>query len=568
MIPHIISLSMLILLSLPPAGAITPANGQDKAAGKEVVQPANTQSPVTLDGKRLFMVRERVFSFSPADRARTISEKLDKLLKDHLFRTDSIVTADAEATTDIVSGDMIIMSVTDRDAVAEGKTRQETAEEYARQIRTAIEQRNREYSLNSILLGALYAFIATAVLIALLLVFRRAFPKLYAKIDSWRGTRIRSIKIQSFEIMHADRIAAMIIGVARGGRVLITIALFYFYIPLVFSFFPWTRGFASKLFNYISTPLATIGNAVVDYLPNIFFIAVIAVVTHFVINFSRLFFSEVGKGSITLPGFYADWAEPTFKIIRFLIIAFAIIVAFPYFPGSDSPAFKGVSIFFGVLFSLGSTSAVANIVAGVILTYTRAFKIGDRVKIADTVGDVTDKTLLVTRVRTIKNVDITIPNAMVLGSHITNFSSSAKEYGLILHTSVTIGYDAPWRKVHELLISAAGATEHILGLPAPFVLQTALDDFYVTYELNAYTDQPHQMVKIYSELHQNIQDKFNESGVEIMSPHYSQIRDGNRTTIPESYLPEGYVPPAIRILRTGDSAGRGVKKQNSDKDGQ
>lgn len=568
MILRVYSLFMFILLAFPLTGAISLTAGQENAAARGVVQSVNSQYPVTLGGKQLFMVRERVFSFSPADRARTISEKLDKLLKDPLFRAESIVTADNESTTDIVAGDMIIMSVTDRDAMAEGKPRQDTAQEYARQIRTAIDQHNREYSLNSIMLGALYAFMATAVLIALLLVFRRVSPKIYTTIDSWRGSKIKSIKIQSFEIIHADRIAAMIIGVARGSRILITLALFYFYIPLVFSFFPWTRGFAARLFHFISSPFISIGNAVGDYLPNIFFIAVIAVVTHFVIRSMRLFFDEVGKGTISLPGFYADWANPTFRIVRFLIIAFALIVAFPYFPGSESPAFKGISIFFGVLFSLGSTSAVANIVAGVILIYTRAFKIGDRVKIADTIGDVTEKTLLVTRIRTIKNMDITIPNAAVLGSHIINFSSSAKEYGLILHTSVTIGYDAPWRKVHELLIAAALATEHVLQLPAPFVLQTALNDFYVTYELNAYTDMPHQMAKIYSDLHQNIQDSFNDAGMEIMSPHYSQIRDGNSTTIPETYLPEGYTPQAIRIFQTGDRAGRGLEKPISDGDRQ
>lgn len=559
MILRICSLLTLVLLAFPPAEAWPVAAGQEKAAGTQAAPSSVAQSPVVVDGRTLFMVRERIFSFSPSDRAKAISGKLDKLLKDPLFRTDSIVTAETETATDIVAGDMIVMSVTDRDALAEGRSRQETAREYVRQIRSAIEDHNREYSLNGILFGALYAFIATAVLIIMLLVFRRVFPKICANIESWRGTRIRSIRIQSFEIMHADRIAALIIGCVRGGRVLITIAIFYFYIPLVFSFFPWTRGFASIIFSYISTPLATIGHATVDYLPNLFFIAVIAVVTHFVIRFSGLFFNEVGKGSITLPGFYADWAEPTFKIIRFLIFAFAAVVAFPYFPGSDSPAFKGVSIFFGVLFSLGSSSAVANIVAGVILTYTRAFKIGDRVKIADTVGDITEKTLLVTRVRTIKNVDITIPNAMVLGSHITNFSSSAKEYGLILNTSVTIGYDVPWRTVHELLISAAGATEHILDHPAPFVLQTALNDFYVTYELNAYTEHPHQMAGIYSKLHQNIQDRFNESGVEIMSPHYTQIRDGNSTTIPEAYRPAGYEPPAIRISSNDQCTGSDKK---------
>ena len=191
---------------------------------------------------------------------------------------------------------------------------------------------------------------------------------------------------------------------------------------------------------------------------------------------------------------------------------------------------------------------MGNIIGGIVITYMRPFIIGDRVKIADTIGDITEKTLLVTRIRTIKNVDITIPNAMVLGSHIINYSTSAKNKGLILHTTVTIGYDAPWRKVHELLKAAAAATENVLTEPAPFILQTALDDFYVHYELNAYTDKPNIMANIYSNLHQNIQDKFNEGGVEIMSSHYSTIRDGNQVTIPKDYLPKEYKVPAFRLF--------------------
>ena len=182
----------------------------------------------------------------------------------------------------------------------------------------------------------------------------------------------------------------------------------------------------------------------------------------------------------------------------------------------------------------------------------RPFQDGDRVKIADTVGDVVGRTLLVTRIRTIKNVDITIPNSMVLSSHLINFSSVAREHGLILHTSITIGYDAPWKTVHALMIAAAKATTHILEKPEPFVLQTSLDDFYVTYEINAYTDQANKQATIYAELHQNIQDKFNEGGVEIMSPHYANIRDGNQVTIPEQYLPKSYRAPGIRIEGLGN----------------
>ena len=296
--------------------------------------------------------------------------------------------------------------------------------------------------------------------------------------------------------------------------------------------------------------------AFVSYLPNLFLIAVIVFVARYVIRLVRIIFTEIGKGTITVPGFYRDWAEPTYKIVRLLIIVLAAVMIFPYFPGSASPAFQGLSIFFGVLISLGSTSVVANVVAGVVLTYMRAFDISDRVRIADTVGDVEEKTLLVTRIRTIKNVDITIPTAMVLASHIINYSSLAQGSALILHTTVTIGYDVPWRKVHELLISAARATQHILEEPAPFVLQTSLNDFYVSYELNAYTDQPNKMATIYSELHQNIQDKFNEAGVEIMSPHYTALRDGQQTTIPEDYLPKSYAPPAFKVSLLGNLPGK------------
>lgn len=265
-------------------------------------------------------------------------------------------------------------------------------------------------------------------------------------------------------------------------------------------------------------------------------------------NTIKHFGDELEKGTLTLPGFNKDWAIPTFKIVRFLIIAMAVIIIYPYLPGSDSKAFEGVSILLGLVLSLASASAIANMIAGLVLTYMNAFKLGDRVKIADTSGDVVEKTLMATRIRTIKNVDITIPNAMVLSSHIINFSSSAKDSGLILHTTVTIGYDVPWQKVHELLINAALESQYINKEPKPFILQTSLDDFYVSYELNAYTSEPGIMAKIYSEIHSNIQNKFNEAGVEIMSPHYGAMRDGNQVTIPENYLPKSYQAPSFRIF--------------------
>ncbi len=446
-----------------------------------------------------------------------------------------------------MAGDLVVMSVTDLDGKLAGQSRQTLAQDYAQRIDTELTAMRHEYSLKSLILGGVYVILTTLALIVVLRLFGIIFRRLYGKLNSWRGTLIPSLRIQKFELLPADRIADFAIGMAKLLRLALVLVVCYFYASLVLGFFPWTRGYARVLLGYALSPLKLVGDAAVAYLPNVFFIGVILLIAFYIAKFVRIIFDEIGKGTIAFPNFYPEWAEPTYKIVRVLILALTVIVIFPYLPGAKSPAFQGVSIFLGVLLSLGSTSAVADIVAGVILTYMRAFKIGDRVKIADTIGDVMEKTLLVTRIRTIKNVEITITNSMVLNSHIINFSASKDDENLILHTSVTIGYDAPWRTVHQLLIDSALSCEGLLKEPRPFVFQTALDDFYVHYEINAFTDQPKSMARIYSDLHEMIQDKFNEAGVEIMSSHYANVRDGNRSTIPDDYLPKDYVSPSFQL---------------------
>ena len=223
------------------------------------------------------------------------------------------------------------------------------------------------------------------------------------------------------------------------------------------------------------------------------------------------------------------------------------VLIFPYLPGSDSQVFKGVSVFLGVLFTFGSSGSLSNVIAGLVLTYMRAFKIGDRVKIADITGDIIEKSLLVTRVRTANNEMISIPNSNVIGSHTINYSSDSLDKGLILHTTVTIGYDVPWKNIHQALLDAVDRTEHLLKEPKPFVLQTGLEDFYVAYQINAYTREANKQAGIYSHLHQNIQDCCNEAGIEIMSPHYRAARDGSLTTIPEKYHSKDYKVPSFNI---------------------
>jgi small-conductance mechanosensitive channel len=399
----------------------------------------------------------------------------------------------------------------------------------------------------TILVQVLFVIIFLAFFFFMIMFARRLLNRLIAKLESWRGSKIPPIKIQTFEVISADRLTDALKWMVNKTKIIIYIILFYIFIPLFLSYFPRTRYFVLGYLDYFVVPFKTIFQGIISFIPNLIFIAVTFYVVRYFLRLLRIIFSEIQTGRINFSGFHKDWAQPTYKLLRFLIIALAVVLISPYLPGFGSPAFQGISIFFGLLLSLGSTAAIANIVAGAALTYMRPFRVGDRVKIADTMGDVVEKTLLITRIRTIKNVEVTIPNSMVLGSHMINFSVLAAEGRLILYTSVTIGYDVPWRQVHDLLTSAARATTGIVPEPAPFTLQTSLNDFSVTYELNAYTADVHNLLRIQSELHQNIQDKFNESGVEIMSPTFSAIRDGNQVTIPTDYLPKTYESKGFRI---------------------
>ncbi|HKZ18389.1 MAG TPA: mechanosensitive ion channel family protein, partial [Geobacteraceae bacterium] len=321
------------------------------------------------------------------------------------------------------------------------------------------------------------------------------------------------------------------------------LVLSYIYLHNVLSLFPWTRLLAANLLQYVITPLKQIGGAVLGYVPKLIFIAVIIIITRYVLKLVRLFFAGIEGRTIEFRGFESEWARPTYKMVRLLIIVFVAVIIYPYIPGSQTDAFKGISIFIGIVFSLGSTSAISNIIAGYMLTYRRAFKVGDRVKIEDIVGDVAEIRIQVTHVRTTKNEEITIPNSVILGSSVINYSSLAKEKGLILHTTVTIGYDAPWRQVDAMLLMAARETQGVLKDPEPFVLHKSLDDFYITYELNAYTDVPERMMKIYSELHQRILDAFNEYGVQIMSPNYEADPEGLKIVPKDKWFSPPAKPP-------------------------
>ncbi len=507
---------------------------------------------VVLEGETLFEIKAQIASFSPRFRAQVISDRIQTYAKTPSHKLEPIKVQDNEVTqtVDIVAGDQVLMTVAEVDAVASDVPRRELAQNYATIISERVKAFHKAYSFERIIRGIGLSAIATVVFIMLLIGLGRLIPWSRYHLRRWRGTRIAPITVLGKEILSAHRIVSLLLEMIKFGRLLLWLTITYLYINLVLSFFPWTVGLSRRMFSYLTLAAQGITRGVIDYLPNLFVLVLTTVITIYVLKITRFIFLEIESGSMTISGFYPEWAKPTSKLVQFLVLVFAVIVAFPYLPGAQSPAFQGISIFLGLLFSLGSSSAISNVISGVILTYTRAFKVGDRVKISDTIGDIIEKTLFVTRIQTIKNVVITIPNASILANHIVNYSAAASDSGvppLILSTTITLGYDVPWKKVHEALVKAALATSQILSNPPPFVLQTSLDDFFVSYELNAYTSSPGIMAKIYSELHQNIQDCCNAANIEILSPHYRAVRDGNMTAIPAPYLNEDDQPPSFRI---------------------
>ena len=509
--------------------------------------------PVLLAEETLFVIQANVGSFSSEERAQTITNRIQKIAEDDSIDLNLLRIEAQEVTTSVFLDKKVLVTLTEADAKAAQTNRTELAEEYLTIIRDSLQIYREERSAQYLIRAIIYSAIATVLLIIVQLILSKIFPRIHRLLDSWSGTRIPSIRIQNMELIRSSLLTDILKRLVNLVRWATILFVFYLYFPFVFSFFPWTKSLGQNLFSYLFSAFAQVLQGFIDYLPNLFIIAVIILLTYYILRLVRLFFTEIQRGEIEFPGFYREWAVPTYKLSFFLIFALAVIITFPYLPGSGSPAFQGVSLFLGLLLSLGSTAAVANIVGGVILIYTRAFEVGDRVQIGDAVGDIVEKTLLVTRLRTPKNMVITMPNSTVLSSNVVNFSATVRDPEtppLILHTTITLGYDVPWRKVHQVLTEAALDTEYVLTEPAPFILQTSLDDFYVSYELNAYTNRPLLMSGIYSQLHQNIQDKCNEADIEILSPHYSAIRDGHQITIPADYLPKDYTAPGFRMAPT------------------
>lgn len=508
--------------------------------------------PIVLDGKAILYIRRGIAGFSAEERADTISSRLKRFAQNDSLSIDDLTIQESQDDNSLYLriGQDVALTVTERDAKASRMSPRQLAEQSFQQIQQALRQYRQDRKPKQLVRNTIYALIASAAFLALSLAVIRGSGRLFPLLGRLIASRIPGIQLKNVEIIPASAISASCLQSLKLIRLTILLIVFFYYATFILRLYPWTRAAGESIVVYLYGSAELVLTAIGNYLPNLFIVAIISFLAYYTLRVIKPFFRAIERGDLVIPGFYVDWAGPTYNLLSALILALAVVLAFPYLPGFNSPAFQGVSVFLGLLLSLGSTSAITNVIGGIILIYTRAFRIGDHIRVGDVIGDIIEKNFLAIRICTPTNQIVTIPNSTLLTNNVVNFNLSSRDLsrGLILQTTITLGYDVPWRKAHATLIQAALATEHILHDPPPFVLQTSLDNYYISYQLNAYTDSPNLMVLIYSELHQNIQDECSKSEIEILSPAYASLRDGSASTIPDphptpqsSHRPDGAV---------------------------
>jgi small-conductance mechanosensitive channel len=509
----------LVLLCTAPAVAQAPLPPPATSEAGLEAEIAHHTAPVVLGDQTLFRVRG-TSTYPAEERADTIAKRIREVARTASIAPEAVQAVPGDDFVRITAGDSFLVAVTEADAKLEALDRRTLAMVYVERIQRGMRAYRQAREPGVLLRGVWQALGATVLLLAALSGLLWAFRRFEAHLARRYEERIQSVQIQSFEILRAQRLRSALRAVVRILRWVTGAALVYFWLHFVLGSFPVTRPLAARLLELVLEPLSRMGSGLLEQLPDLAFLLVLYLITRWLLALVHLFFDAVAKGGVTLSGFEAEWALPTYRIVRIAVVAFALVVAYPYIPGSRSAAFQSISIFLGVMFSIGSSSFIANIIAGYSMTYRRAFRLGDRIQVGEVFGDVTEIRLQVTHVRSVKNEEIVVPNSTLLNSNVVNYSALARSQGLILHTTVGIGYETPWRQVEAMLLLAAERTPGLLREPVPFVLEKSLGDFCVVYEINAYCKDPAEMARLYSHLHQNILDVFNEYGIQIMTPAY------------------------------------------------
>lgn len=534
-------LLLICLLYLAvPSLALAQNDKQQSFYDEALAEQFASAEPVIINGEELFKV-VGIRAYSAKRRARLLAKRIEAIAADPTIDPETILVRDEDNHSVIFQGENTITHIFEMDAQYQGlDNRKSTAEALAILIQEGIRNYRLDRTPDSLRGNIIKAVSRTVVLIVILLLVTLAFRLADRWLERYFKRRIKKLEAKSMRVVQAEQVWKVVSAFFQLIKAMIYLGITYFFVNFVLTLFPWTRYIAKQLLHLVVDPLQSMAVGFINYLPSLFFLVILYLVTRYLLKVTHGFFGAISLGNIPLRSFEPEWAWPTYRIVRVIVIVFALVIAYPYIPGSNSEAFKGISLFLGVLLSLGSTSVISNIIAGYTMTYRRAFRVGDRIRIGDTVGDVMESRLLVTMLRSLKNENIVMPNSTILNSEIINYTTLVKENGLILHTRVSIGYEVPWRQVEAMLTEAASRVPGLAKKPAPFVLQTALTDFAVTYELNAYCNDESRMAHFYSELHRSIQDVFNENAVQIMTPNYVADTEEPKMVPVEQW----YTPPA------------------------
>ncbi len=475
--------------------------------------------PVVIDGEEIFMLRGS--TALPAEERVALVEKRIVDVANRSEATAVLMRVERSELGRSIFADGTLVSVTtEGDAVLEDMSVTVLASLHSDAVEEAIlkyrANRTAEAFSHSTITALMWSAVFSIYCI-LLLWLRKRVPRLAAKIVERRTRMLQEATKDIVQSSAVSDIAKFLI------RLLIDVVLFagfYYYLSFVLFSFPNTRPVAGLLIRYVTDPVIGVLLGFMTYVPNLITIAIIAAITRWMIKGVRLFFEGVDQGAVELKSFEPHWVWPTYNLIRGGLVLIAAVISFPYIPGSGSAAFQGLTILVGVMVSLGSNSVISNGLAGLFVLYKRSMNVGDRIRVGDFYGDVMQIRLMETYLKSVKNELISIPNATLLSSEVINYSSKIDGRGLLLHTTVGIGYEEPRAKVEAMLVEAARRTNGLKKSPAPFVLVTGLADFAMNYQINAFTTRGSSLPLLLSDLHKRISDVFNENNVQIMTPSY------------------------------------------------
>lgn len=491
----------------------------------EDLRQKTTGIAATLFQDTFFTFYASLGSFSPRERASDAHKNIVSLYENPDFHPDSLKLVQRQGFINIVYEKQTLMSISDFDALWEEKDIQVLAKEAIDKIQLVVIKNKEQFTWQNISIRWAKALLIISVLLFGLIYLNKLLKKIIYKLMIRSDHFLKDIKIKKYELFSKRHLYRLFIRVVHILRIIILCLIGYFGISILLSVFPSTRHYTDSLIHWIIDPIQNFGISFYNYLPKLIRIVAYVIIFQYLIKVFRYFSLEIEKGNLKIRHFHPEWAHITYTLIKIILYAFCLILIFPNLPGSDTTAFRGISVFLGVLLSLGSSSAISNTIAGFVITYMRPYKIGDWIKVDNITGKVKEKTILVTRITTINNEDVTIPNSTILSKNSINYSTTKHELGLAISASVTMPYHVEWRIIHELLIKAAKATPEINSAAEPFVLQKSLDTYYVTYTINMYTKNPDKMFFIHTDLLKNIQDIFKQAHVDLNLPHPITIQN-------------------------------------------